>query len=184
MNRLLKPITVGIATVALSLTSLWAIAGDQSIANFTVSGLVPTYFTVTSSMISDFIDLTPKVVVVNRSIGLMRFKYNQNVQTLVVSSSTVSGAPEDPSGNAYSFGGVGGFKVAVRAGCQSVDATFNTPFTLTQAGTDIHSALSANLTTSGIEEDCELTVSYTGTSTNLPLGGRYTMNIVVTMTAP
>ena len=152
-------------------------AADTSIATFNLSGTVPTFFSVSVRGQPGDLDLSPNVVVNNRRIGLMHLKYNSNVASLTISSSTASGGPEGPSGS-YNF--QGGFKVSVSAGCSSVAPAYNSPFVLTSAGTDIKSALSTALTT-GIEEDCDVLASWKGTSQTLPLAGVYTLNISVTM---
>lgn len=175
-----------IALVQLAVFTAQPAFGDSSLANVEIVGVVPTIFTVAQrgQGATGDLDLTPGVGVSNRTLALIHFKYNQNIQSLTVSSSTTSGFPEDASGNSYQFGGAGGFKVGFRTGCASVDPTYNTPFTLTAAGVDVKSALSANLVGQGIEEDCELTATYDGTTTALPLPGRYSMFVRVTMVAP
>lgn len=154
-------------------------AADTSIAIFRISGSVPTFFSVTARGMPGDLDLTPNVQVRDRLIGLMHFKYNANIATLTIASNTTSGFPEDSGGGAYSFG-AGSFKVAVGAGCQSVDTTYNTPFALTNAGTDIKSVFSTALT-QGLEEDCELRASWDGTTAAFPLAGIYSLSITVTM---
>jgi hypothetical protein len=154
-----------------------AYAADTAIAAFNVSGTVPTFFSVTVRGLPGDLDLTPKVTVNNRRIGLLHFKYNANIASLNVSSSTASGGPEGPSGS-YDF--QGGFKVAIAAGCATVDAAYNSAFVLTAGGTDVKSAASSALTT-GVEEDCDLSASWKGTNQALPLAGVYTLNINVTM---
>lgn len=165
--------------VSLAMTPLKLYSADTAVGSFNISGTVPTFFSATTRGIPGDIDLTPNVVVNNRRIGLIHFKYNVNVASITISSSTASGGPEPSSGGTYSFQG-GGFKVSIRAGCASADAAFNTPFILTQAGTDVKSATSASLTT-GIEEDCEILGSWQGTSQALPLAGVYGLTINVTM---
>ena len=154
-------------------------AADTTIASFNLSSTVPTVFSVTTRGVPGDLDLSPGVQVNNRRIGLVHLKYNANVASLVISSSTASGGPTSGGGAAYSFQG-GGFKVSVSAGCTSVDPTYNTPFTLTNAGTDIKSVLSTALV-SGIEEDCDVLGSWTGTAAALPLAGVYSMQVQVTM---
>lgn len=171
---------VVVLTIAGQVFGPAAIAADISYAHFNVSANVPVVFSVTARGIPGDLDLTPDVVVEDRLIGILHFKYNKNVASLEIASSTASGEPEQ-AGTAYDFEG-GGFQVSIGAGCQSVDATYNTAFSLTNAGTDIKSALAAALT-EGIEEDCDLLASWTGTDVNLPLAGKYSMTITVTMTS-
>jgi hypothetical protein len=155
-------------------------AADTAIATFNVSGTVPTFFSVTARGMPGDLDLTPNVTVNNRRLGLLHFKYNMSMASLTISSSTASGGPEALSGAVYNFQG-SGFGVSVDAACTSVDATYNTPFTLSNAGTDIKSALAAALVTNGIEEDCEVYGSWQGTNASLPLAGVYAMSVLVTM---
>jgi hypothetical protein len=165
------------------LSSPWAV-GDTSIADITVGGIVPAYFSVTSRGLAQDLDLTPRVTVSNRTVATVHFKFNEDIQSLVVSSSTMSGAPEDAGGTPYAFGGGGTFRVGFKAGCATADPTYNTPFVLTNVGTDVKSALAGALINAGIEEDCELTTSYTGTNVGLPLAGRYEMAVRLTMISP
>jgi hypothetical protein len=157
------------------------VLADTSIATITLAGVVPSYFSVTLRGQPGELDLTPGITVSNRVVGLLHFKYNQNVQSLTISSSTASGKPENSGGTPYNFGGGGGFKVGIMPGCVTVDPTYNTPFVLTQAGTDVKSVASTTLTTQGVEEDCQVTATYTGTNTSLPMAGLFTLNILVTM---
>jgi hypothetical protein len=170
---------VKLVAIIIFSTTPTAFAADTSIAGFNISANVPQFFSATTRGVPGDIDLSPNVVVNNRRIGLVHLKYNINVASLTISSNTASGAPQ-AGGVAYSF--QGGFKVAIAAGCASVDPTYNTPFVLTAAGTDVKSALSAALVT-GIEEDCDITASWVGTSSKLPLAGIYSMTVNVTMTS-
>jgi hypothetical protein len=167
--------------LALILSPTTTIA-DTSIAVFDLSGTVPTYFSVTTRGVPGDLDLTPNVTVTNRRIGLLHFKYNIDVATLVISSDTASGGPEATSGATYNFQG-GGFQVSIDAACTSVAPAYNTPFTLTNAGVDVRSALAGALVNTGIEEDCEVLASWQGTTQRLPLAGVYKLGVTVTMTS-
>ena len=157
-----------------------AIAADTAVATLNISGDVPTIFSVSARGMPGDLDLSPSVSVSNRLLGILHFKYNVNVASLKIASSTTSGVPENGSGAAYGFGAAS-FKVAFTAtGCTSVDATYNTPFLMVPAGTDVKSAGSAALT-AGVEEDCSLTASWAGTTASLPLAGKYSVVITVTM---
>lgn len=155
---------------------------DTSIAVIELSGTVPTVFSVTTRGLPGDLDLTPKVVVDKRRIGLLHFKYNVNVATMVISSDTLSGGPESTSGAAYVFAGAG-FQVSFDATCTSVAPAYNSPFTLTNTGTDVKSALASALINSGIEEDCEVLASWQGTTSSLPLAGVYKLGVTITMTS-
>lgn len=154
-------------------------AADTSVATMNVSANVPVVFSVISRGVPGDLDLTPNSVVNNRTLGLFHFKYNANVASMTIKSDTASGVPED-GGTAYDFAAATPFKVAITAGCSSVAAAYNAPFALTQVGTDIKSLTAAALT-SGIEEDCELTGTWGGTTTALPLSGKYSLSITLTM---
>jgi hypothetical protein len=153
-------------------------AADTAIASFNVSGTVPVFFSISTRGVPGDLDLSPNVTVNNRLIGLMHLKYNVNIASLTIASSTASGAPEGPAGS-YSFQG-GGFFVSVDAGCTSVAPAYNAPFVLSAAGTDIKSVASTALV-AGVEEDCQIRGSWRGTATALPLGGVYSMSVTVTM---
>jgi hypothetical protein len=153
---------------------------NTSIAVITVAGVVPSIFSVTSVAQEADLDLSPGVVVSSRSIGLLHFRYNENLSSLTIASSTSSGAPEDTGGNPYQFGGSGDFKVAFQPTCATVANTYYTPFALTTVGTDVKSVASTTLTT-GVEEYCQLYASYQGMTTTMPIGGRFEMKIVLTM---
>lgn len=180
MNRVFLRFITALMSFALFGTPLPATA-DTSIASVYVSGVVPAYFSVTANSRPGELDLSSGAIVSNRTIGLLHFKYNSNIQNLIVSSSTTSGKPEDSGSNPYSFGGTGDFNVGFRAGCQTVDAIYNTPAPLTFAGTDMKSAASGALVLSGIEEDCELIASYTASPLSLPMAGRYELRIIIMM---
>lgn len=175
-SRARKIWTAMTAVIAFSLST--AFAADTSIASFDLVSNVPTVFSVTAVGQPGDLDLTPNVTVNNRLIGLLKFKYNVNVASITIASSTLSGGPEAVSGAVYNF--QGGFKVAVGAPCSSVDPTYNTPFVLTNAGTDVKSAGSATLAT-GVEESCAVTASWRGTNVALPLAGTYKMSVRITM---
>jgi hypothetical protein len=167
--------------LALILSSSTTTA-DTSIALFDLSGTVPSYFSVTTRGIPGDLDLTPNVTVLNRPIGLLHFKYNINVGTLVISSDTASGGPEATSGATYNFQG-GGFQVSIDSACASVAPTYYAPFTLTNAGIDVRSVLAGALVNTGIEEDCQVLASWRGTTQKLPLAGLYKLGLTVTMTS-
>lgn len=176
--KTLNSILASIVLVLAQMIPFTANAADTAIATLNISGNVPTVFSVTARGIPGDLDLTPSVSVSNRLLGLLHMKYNVDMASLTIKSSTANGVPAN-GGTDYGFG-AGGFKVAVTAGCASVDATYNTAFTLTAAGTDIKSAAAAALT-AGVEEDCSLTASWDGTTSTLPLAGKYSMVITVTM---
>jgi hypothetical protein len=176
------------ALLVFSSTTVFATAGDTAIANLNVSGTVPAVFSVQARGIPGDLDLTPGAIVKDRVIGLWHFKYNEDAASIKVSSSTASGGPEEVSaGQAYTFGA--SFKVGAIGTCVSLAAPFKASGgdLLVPAGVDYSSALAKDLTTNvpvgGVEEDCQIAASWTGTATTLPLAGVYAMTVTVTMVA-
>ncbi len=171
----------GSTLVAATLAIAPAASADTSIANIVVSGYVPSFFSVVSTAQPADLDLSPGVVINGRTIGTLAFLYNISIQSLTVASSTMSGAPEDVNGNPYQFGGTGDFQIAVSPGCDSVAPAYQSPFIITNVPVDIKSAAAAALVNSGVQEQCQVSASYVGTNTTLPMAGRFEMRIVVTM---
>lgn len=180
MWSLVRPAIVALISLILLYQPILSYAADTAIAYFNISGTVPTVFSVTTRGVPGDLDLTPNVTVSRRRIGLMHLKYNVNVASLTISSDTASGGPESTSGAVYNFQGAG-FQVEFDAACASVDPAYNSPFTLTNVGTDVKSPLAANLVTTGIEEDCEVLASWQGTAAAIPLAGVYKLSVTITM---
>ena len=179
LGRAIKYISlICLAMIFPSITT----SADTAIAIFDMTGTVPAVFQASTRGLPGDLDLSPNVTVSNRRVGLLHLKYNINVATLIFSSSTASGGPESTSGAIYQFQG-SGFQVSVNPSCVSVAPAYNSPFTLTNSGTDIHSTLSGALVNTGIEEDCEILASWRGTTQALPLAGVYKLGITVTMTS-
>jgi len=154
-------------------------SGDTSIALISLSGSVPEVFSVTARGLPGDLDLTPNVIVNNRLIGILHFKYNQNVDEI-----TIGGAV---GGVGYTFNSP--FSISTPA-CQSLNNAagvggldYAGGGVALGAATNYQSALSGALVATGIEEDCELVASWGGTVQPLPLAGIVTVNITVTMTA-
>jgi hypothetical protein len=187
--KAIKYVRIAAALMVMSAsTNLWATTGDTSIATLNISGNVPAVFSVTARGLPGDLDLTPGSIVIDRLIGILHFKFNEDAASITVASSTASGQPENSSNVAYSFGSA--FKVRVTGTCKSLDtATVGVAggVALTQAGVDYKSTVAADLTTNvpvgGIEEDCNLAADWHGTTATLPLAGVYAMNITVTMVA-
>lgn len=186
-QRLLR---VAVAMLLGSSVNVWATTGDTSIATLNISGNVPAVFSVTARGLPGDLDLEPGSIVIDRLIGLLHFKFNEDAASITVASSTASGMPEDSGNTAYGFPVGNTFKVRVLGTCKSLDLTAlgaAAGVTLTQAGTDYKSTIAADLTTntpaSGIEEDCQVAASWHGTTGTLPIAGVYSMTITVTMVA-
>ncbi len=154
---------------------------DTAIATLELSGNVPTVFSLTARGLPGDLDLTPNVEVQNRLIGILHFKYNQDVDTITFESSTGSGMPENAAGDAYDFGT--DFSVSITPDCFSIDEADITDVVLSapvEAASDEARDL-ANNGGNGVIEDCHLTASWGGTTASLPLAGVYSMTITVTM---
>ena len=156
--------------------------GDTAIASINISGSVPEVFSVSARGLPGDLDLTPGVVVLNRLIGILHFKFNEDAASITIASSTASGGPENGAG-AYAFGTA--FTVSVAGACTSLDtvALAAPGVALTIAGTDYKSLAANPLVGSGIEEDCQLAASWGGTVAALPLAGVFSMSVTVTMVA-
>jgi hypothetical protein len=158
-----------------------AAVSDVAVGNLNISGNVPVIFSLTTRGIPGDLDLTPGSSVHSRLLGILHFKYNVDIATLVIKSSTASGGPELGGAGAHSVFGTA-FQVLVGAGCATVKNTYNALFTLNNvAGTDIKDGTAL---TTGIEEDCDLSATWGGPAAGtLPLAGEYSMNITLTMTS-
>jgi hypothetical protein len=161
---------------------------DVAVGTLNISGNVPVIFSLTVRGLPGDLDLTPGVSVTDRLLGLIHFKYNMDIASLALTSSTASGVPENSSNVAYAFGGVG-FKYRFGA-CTTVVAAGQANFSIVAAGTsDNLQAAAANQPSTlghGVEEDCSLMASWGGAtivSGQLPLADRYSMTLTLTMTS-
>lgn len=157
-------------------------SGDTAIASLNLSGSVPEVFSVTARGLPGDLDLTPGVIVNDRLIGILHFKFNENAASITIASSTVSGGPESVSG-AYSFGTA--FTVGVLGACTALDTVVlaSPGVALSNVGADYKSLAANPLVGNGIEEDCQLAASWGGTASSLPLAGVFSMSVTVTMVA-
>jgi hypothetical protein len=162
--------------------STFAGSGDTSIATINLSGSVPEVFSVTARGLPGDLDLTPNVIVNDRLIGILSFKFNESAASITIASSTASGGPENGA-VAYTFGTA--FTVGVVGACTSLDtvALASPGVALTIAGADYKSAAANPLVGNGIQEDCQLAASWGGTAASLPLAGVFSMSVTVTMVA-
>lgn len=162
----------------------YAGVGDTSIATINLSGSVPEVFSVTARGLPGDLDLTPNVVVVNRLIGILHFKFNEDAASIKVAGAI--------GGVGYTFASA--FKVSTPA-CTALnngvapgmDYAGGGVALVAAPGTDYASTAAGDLVGSnggvGIEEDCSLVASWTGTASTLPLAGIVTVTITVTMIA-
>ncbi len=151
-------------------------AVDTSIATLELSGNVPVVFSVTARGLPGDLDLTPGVIVNDRLIGLLHFKYNQDIDTLTITSNTTNGSPENSAAVAYDFNTA--FTVSIPNTCVTATAA-NAVLSAANAAVDFKKAVAP--LTAGVLEDCPMTASWGGTASALPLAGVYQMTISVTM---
>lgn len=172
--------SVKLALVILSLTfgnMAFAGTGDTSIAVINLSGSVPEVFSVTARGLPGDLDLTPNVVVNNRLIGILHFKFNESAASITIGGSV--------GGVGYTFASP--FSISTPA-CTSLDNTvtgldFAGGGVALGAAVDYKSAAAGALVGNGIEEDCQLVASWGGTAAALPLAGIVTVTVTVTMIA-
>lgn len=156
----------------------YAGTGDTSIALLNLSGSIGEVFSVTARGLPGDLDLTPNVVVVNRLIGILHFKFNEDVASI-----TIGGVV---GGVGYTF--ASGINISTPA-CTALDNGVAPGMDYAGGGVpiapaaDYSSAAAQGLVATGIEEDCQLVASWTGTASALPLAGIVTVDITVTMVA-
>lgn len=162
--------------------------GDVAIGTLNISGNVPVIFSMQVRGLPGDLDLTPGVTVNNRLLGTFHFKYNVDVASIALTSSTASGVPENSANEAYPFGGVG-FKFKFGA-CTTIAAAGQADFSIVAAGTsDNLEAAAANQPSTlghGIEEDCDLMASWGGAAIvagQIPLADKYSQTLTLTMTS-
>lgn len=180
MKRDLKFLLVtGLITLS-QILSPYAMAADTAEGTMNISGNVPVVFSLTTRGIPGDLDLTPNVVVNDRLIGIVHFKYNVDIASLTMASDTVSGTPEN-AGTPYDFAGAA-FQFKFDA-CTTIEATYEALFAISNVPTNIEDPATTSGLTNGVEEDCNLTASWGGTNASLPLAGKYSMTITFTMTS-
>jgi hypothetical protein len=177
-----------IACVAVVSQLSVAQAADTAIAGVHMSGNVPTIFSLTARGLPGDLDLTPGVIVNDRLIGIFHFKYNMDIATLFLTSTSATGTPMNGA-TAYPAGTAFTYKFA--AGCASVEdvvgeADFSIAASTSPALVNAAPAQPSTLGY-GIEEDCQLTASWGGQAIvagQIPLAGVYTQTLTLTMVSP
>lgn len=177
-----RTIKLAVLITAMSL-GFKANAADTSIALLNISGSVPAVFSVTARGLPGDLDLTPGVIVNDRLIGILHFKYNNDVATLTVGA-PAPGLPAN-GGTAYPFGGGGGMVFSGNA-CNTIDDALLGAVTDLDPAVDVASAAATGVIAGGFgyEEDCSLSASWVGQAIvagQIPLAGVYSMSITVTM---
>lgn len=180
MNNSFKHFVITLLAIFSQLITPIVMAADTATGTMTISGNVPTIFSLTTRGIPGDLDLSPGVSVNDRLMGIVHFKYNVDIASVNMSSDTTSGTPENASGDAYSFGTAFQFKFLA---CTTVHATYKALFSISNVATAIEDPATTSSLTNGVEEDCDLTASWGGTAADLPLAGSYSMTVTFTMTS-
>ncbi len=182
MYRNFKLLMAAFAAV-LQMVGPSAMAADTSIASLNMSGNVPTVFSVTARGLPGDLDLTPGVIVNDRLLGIIHFKYNVDIASLLLTSDSATGAPMN-GGTAYPAGTAFTYKFS---NCQAVNAVGEADFSIATSTSPELTGLAATQPAAlgyGIEEDCDLTASWGGqtiTAGQIPLAGKYTQTLTLTM---
>ncbi|MEZ0391963.1 MAG: hypothetical protein ACAH59_07095 [Pseudobdellovibrionaceae bacterium] len=189
MKFLVKLLSAALLFAAQLFMPMAALAADTSIANLNISGNVPVIFSITARGYPGDLDLSGKVDVVDRLVGIFHFKYNVDLASLTLKSAEVDGVPSSTTGagTGYSFG-AGGFQLKFGA-CTTILGTYKALFTPgvgagkvdIGTGVDIKDGATTVGMTQGREEDCTLGATWKGTNTTLPLAGKYTLALTMTM---
>lgn len=163
-----------------------------STASFTVTGVVPEVYRLSTQSLTRDLDLKPGVSVSREPIGKLRFSYNADLEGITIASSTASGNPEDDSNNTLKFARP--FTISILGKCRSLDTRSLKPgVTLVSVGADYKSLNVSNLTdgqttaASGVDEECQLMASWKTEKLSKTLmrskKGVYSMNVIITMVA-
>jgi hypothetical protein len=185
MNRSTKLLIAYLAVIA----QIWGpyCQADVALGTLNISGNVPTVFSLSIRGVPGDLDLTPGVVVTDRLLAIVHFKYNVDMASLVLTSDKASGTPENATG-AYPFGGVG-FKYKFSGSCASVIAAGEANFTIAGAGSALANTVAGDKPSGlgyGIEEDCSLLASWGGAAVvagRIPLADKYSETLTLTMTS-
>ena len=183
-----------LAVVGLQIVSPLAMAADTSVAALNISGNTPVIFNVSARGYPGDLDLGGNgVVASDRLLGSFHFKYNVGIASMTLKSAEVDGIPSSATatGNGYKFGTAFNLKFGA---CTSIDATYKaswapvvgTPAVDLGAGIDIKDAATTsqaalNTLGAGREEDCDLTATWGGATSAIPLAGKYTLSLTLTM---
>lgn len=161
-----------------------AYAADTSIAGLSLSGNVPTIFSVVARGIPGDLDLTPGVIVNDRLLGIFHFKYNNDIASILLTSDSATGTPMNgatayPAGTAFTYKFSAGCTPIVAAG----EAAFSIALGTSADFVDV-AASQPILQGHGFEEDCDLTASWGGQTIvagQIPVAGKYAMTLTLTM---
>ena len=184
MSRNFK-LVIALLAITTQMLGQLALAADTSIASVQLSGNVPTVFSVTARGLPGDLDLTPGVVVNDRLLGIFHFKFNVDIASLLLTSTSATGTPMNGA-TAYPAGTAFTYKFA--AGCAAVkDAVGEVAFSIaanTSADFVEDAANQPSTLGYGIEEDCQLTASWGGQAIvagQIPLAGVYSQTLTLTM---
>lgn len=165
-----------------------AAPSDVTQGDLTISGSVPEIFNLQIRGVPGDLDLSPNVVVNNRPLGLIHLKYNIPLASFIIKSDSATGLPTLNGAGVTTAPFSTNMTITV-LGCSSVDAvngTNITPANLGSGAFDIKTTAAGFFGagfTQGIEEECQITASWVGTNTAIPLAGRYSMVLSVIITS-
>ena len=154
---------------------------DTSTASFTVTGNIPTIFSVTAVGYPGDLDLFGSTIVVNRLLGTFHFRMNEAPTSIKLSSAQTTGLPSTAANVAYTF--TAASFLLNMTGCASVTVAAFDP---TAVGKLIGTApvdVKGAVPTTTIDEYCDVTASWTNGAT-IPLAGKYNYALTMTMVAP
>lgn len=183
MNQSFK-FFVALFAAIIQVVTPTAMAADTSIATIQMSGNVPTVFSVTARGLAGDLDLTPGVIVNDRLLGILHFKYNVDIASILVTSDSATGTPMNgalayPAGTAFTY--------KFSAGCSAIAALGEADFSIAGGTSADFVPIAADQPSTlgyGVIEDCELTASWGGQTLatgQIPLAGKYTQILTVTM---
>lgn len=184
MKTCLRLVIAYFVIIGQMLVGPMANAADTSIAGLSLSGNVPTIFSVVARGIPGDLDLTPGVVVTDRLIGIFHFKYNNDIASILLTSNSATGTPMNGA-SAYPAGTAFTYKFS--AGCQPIKALGEANFSIALGTSADFVDLAASqpvLQGHGFEEDCQLTSSWGGQAIvagQIPVAGKYSMTLTLTM---
>lgn len=169
-------ITTAALTTALGSSMGWAI--ESTTGALQLSGSVPEIFSLQVRGVPGDLDLTPGTSVSDRLLAVLHIKRNMDVDTTFISSDTATGYPENGGTQAP----MTAFSVTV-ANCTGITGA-TTAAQLALGTTDLSAGAPVALV-AGIEEDCDLTGTWTTTAAGatFPLAGKFAVTLTMVMTS-
>ena len=176
-------------------SNVFAAPTDVVQGQINLSGNVPVFFELWVRGVPGDLDLSGFNDVNDRLLGILHVKYNQDIASLIVKSSTASGKLQNAGvdwtgvmtyeamGDAATCKTIGTTTAGVAGTVVSIAAA---DIVSGGAGKDLHSVTAADLAgtvSSGLEEDCSFTGTWDAPDVALPLAGVYKDVLTFTMTS-